>query len=234
MVNNGNSKFDRTSGFNNYILRLKEKAPTFEYVSGYENDNSKVRLRCKNCGDVIERWATSVRANSNYRCFNCEKLETKRKNQEKRKAKEEEKQKRILQRQLDNSIQLSFFVCQHCGNLFVPTGNRTKYCSDRCRERHHEQIKSRKRIERASQNGKVDYSITLDKLIKKDNNKCYLCGGECNLNDFIMQGNQKVTGNYYPSIDHVIPLANGGTHSWNNVRLAHRICNSMKSNKKFF
>ena len=213
-----------------FLDKLNRYNSKYEYISGYVNDDSKVKLRCKDCGDIIERWASSIRSGKEFRCFNCERLTRNKKIAEK----EHTRNKKIIDRQLDNTIQLSFFVCQHCGNLFVPTGKQTKYCSDRCRNRHHEQIKSRKRIERALQNGEVDYTITLDKLIKKDNNKCYLCGGECNLNDFIMQGNQKVTGNYYPSIDHVIPLANGGTHSWNNVRLAHRICNSMKSNKNIF
>jgi len=33
------------------------------------------------------------------------------------------------------------------------------------------------------------------------------------------------------SIDHIIPLANGGTHEPKNVQIAHFICNSIKSNK---
>ncbi|MDT2396282.1 HNH endonuclease [Enterococcus avium] len=29
-------------------------------------------------------------------------------------------------------------------------------------------------------------------------------------------------------MDHVIPISKGGTHSWDNVRLAHRHCNAIK------
>lgn len=32
------------------------------------------------------------------------------------------------------------------------------------------------------------------------------------------------------SIDHVVPLSRGGTHTWDNVMPAHAICNFMKSN----
>ena len=39
-----------------------------------------------------------------------------------------------------------------------------------------------------------------------------------------------ISGNNYPSIDHVIPVSKGGTHTWDNVKLAHRHCNTMKSN----
>lgn len=33
------------------------------------------------------------------------------------------------------------------------------------------------------------------------------------------------------TIDHIIPLSKGGTHTYNNVQLAHYICNSKKSDK---
>jgi 5-methylcytosine-specific restriction endonuclease McrA len=48
-----------------------------------------------------------------------------------------------------------------------------------------------------------------------------LCGGQCSWDD-VVDGN---AGDSYPSIDHVRPLSKGGTHEWNNVKLAHRKCN---------
>ena len=32
-----------------------------------------------------------------------------------------------------------------------------------------------------------------------------------------------------PTVDHILPLAKGGTHTWDNVQLAHWSCNSDKS-----
>ena len=43
-----------------------------------------------------------------------------------------------------------------------------------------------------------------------------------------------IAGKNYPSIDHVNALANGGTHTWDNVRLAHCECNRRKSDNLFF
>lgn len=106
-----------------------------------------------------------------------------------------------------------------------------KYCSNKCSRKSGYHKRDRIRLARAKANGKVDYTITLEKLIKRDNNICYICNGECNLNDYTYQGNTFVAGNYYPSIDHVIPLAKGGVHQWNNIKLAHRICNSLKKDK---
>ena len=68
--------------------------------------------------------------------------------------------------------------------------------------------------------------------MEKDNNTCYLCGNEVNINDYyIDKKGVFIAGNNYPSIEHVIPLSKGGTHTWDNVKLACRHCNSIKSDK---
>jgi 5-methylcytosine-specific restriction endonuclease McrA len=38
----------------------------------------------------------------------------------------------------------------------------------------------------------------------------------------------------YGSIDHVLPVSKGGTHTWNNVRLAHRGCNMAKRDRTVY
>ena len=222
-------KYNTNTGVENFILRLKENNPTLEYYSNYINSESKVKLRCTICGDIFERYPSSVRQQVKIRCFNCENIETQKRKQLEKLIKEQERKRQKELRNYINSFreQLSISVCEYCGNYFLNNGKR-KYCSTRCAERKHENIKSRKRIERASYNGKIDYSITLPKLIKRDNNICYLCGKECNSNDYTYKENIFIAGNYYPSIDHIKPIAKGGKHSWDNVKLAHRLCNSYK------
>lgn len=216
-----------------FIDKLNKCNSQYEYIDGYKNDNSKVLLRCKKCNDIIERWASSVRSGKKFRCFNCERIVRRNKELEK----ERQKQNKIIDKQLD-SIQLSFLVCQQCGKIYLPIKNQSKFCSKKCYRKYYDALKTyqheQKRKELIKKNGNADYTITLDKLIKRDNNICYICNKECNINDYTFVSNTKVAGNYYPSIDHVIPLAKGGTHSWDNVRLAHRICNSLKSDKKCF
>jgi 5-methylcytosine-specific restriction endonuclease McrA len=34
------------------------------------------------------------------------------------------------------------------------------------------------------------------------------------------------------TLDHIIPLCQGGTHTWDNVQPAHAICNFIKANKQ--
>lgn len=73
-----------------------------------------------------------------------------------------------------------------------------------------------------------DPSVSTDRLIKRDGNRCYICGIECDKSD-------KTWGNFgptYPTIDHVMPLSKGGSHTWDNVRLACGRCNChVKSDK---
>ena len=76
-----------------------------------------------------------------------------------------------------------------------------------------------------------DYSITLNELYERDNGICKLCGHPCDWEDYTRSGETFIAGDYYPSIDHIKPLSKGGEHNWSNVQLAHRICNSIKSDR---
>lgn len=223
-------KYNTETGLQNFILRLQEKNPNINYYKNYKDSESKVTLKCNKCGNIFERYASCVRQNKTIRCYECEKIKTKNKKEFIKKQKQINKELLNKANRLLNNKQVTFSICNHCGILFY-TVNKKIYCSNRCANRHHEHKHSRQRIDNARKNGQVDYTITLDKLIKRDNNICYICNKECNLNDYTYINNTKVTGNYYPSIDHVIPLAKSGTHSWDNVRLAHRICNTLKSDK---
>lgn len=70
-----------------------------------------------------------------------------------------------------------------------------------------------------------DPSVTLRALIKRSGLKCAICGEICDPNDHSWS---KYCGPLYPTIDHIIPMSKGGGHTWNNVQVAHAICNSLK------
>ena len=72
---------------------------------------------------------------------------------------------------------------------------------------------------------KYDSSITLSRLIEKNGLRCALCGEMCNPNDKTWT----TYGPMSPTIDHIIPMAKGGGHTWDNIQIAHAICNSYKS-----
>ena len=68
----------------------------------------------------------------------------------------------------------------------------------------------RSRIVRASVAGKIDRAV----IIARDNSTCYLCG--------------KRVAKKHLQIDHVQPLAKGGAHTYENLRVACAACNGRK------
>lgn len=81
-----------------------------------------------------------------------------------------------------------------------------------------------RRLQAAGFGAKYDKSIRLSALIKKQNGICQICGKKIDMSDRI----GTAIGNYYPTVDHIIPISLGGSHTWDNVQLAHMICNSKK------
>ncbi len=59
-----------------------------------------------------------------------------------------------------------------------------------------------------------DKTISMDILFDRDDRSCGICGNSVELQE--------------ASIDHVIPLARGGSHTWGNVQLSHLSCNLSK------
>ena len=110
--------------------------------------------------------------------------------------------------------------CAVCGEWF--TAKQTTYicCSPECSKKRD----NAQHDHRNSRNGKPDYSITLSRLYRRDGGVCKLCGKELSFDIDPQSGD-------YPSIDHIVPLAKGGLHQWDNVQLACRRCNWEKGDQ---
>jgi 5-methylcytosine-specific restriction endonuclease McrA len=74
------------------------------------------------------------------------------------------------------------------------------------------EAKRRARINDASV-GKVDYNA----IVQRDGMVCYLCDQEVSRETL--------------SFDHVVPLARGGAHSMDNIRVCHKSCNFKKGHR---
>ena len=74
------------------------------------------------------------------------------------------------------------------------------------------------------ENGIVDRDISVKGIINRDGYECYLCKNKVDIES-------DHTSDYYPTIEHVVPISRGGTHTWDNVKLAHRLCNMHKSDR---
>lgn len=212
--------------------RIAEVAPTFEYYDGYAGSDKPCRIRCKTCGTITTRSFAAIRRGK-VRCRVCEAIEKAEREEERRLIKESEKREKaeakaarklFIEEARRREREQRLHPCVVCG---TPTAN--KYCcSTECGNKRNNHIKEVRRRE-AIKDAMVDKDITLYELYRRDSGVCYICGGECDWNDKQERNGTIITGNSYPSIDHVIPLAKGGLHSWDNVRLAHRQCNSKKA-----
>ena len=188
-------------------------------------------------------------------------IEAQRQERERLKARQAEERKRIRKQEkqraeAENAEALFHImndrshVCVVCGKRFskaefmrikgrtlVPTNPR--YCSPECERKYSNKIRNshpdRRKWRTANHRHRArkygvpyESGITLAKLIKRDGLRCALCGGMCNLNDHSWS---EYSGATYPSIDHIIPMSKGGGHTWDNVQIAHMLCNALKSDK---
>ena len=206
----------------------------FEYVGGYTNSNGFVMLKCPNCGTELKRQWNAVRKMARgYQktiicetCFEISKAEAERRKNLEKKAQEQKQEQERAQKFWNQKFkQESFSFCQKCGQLFI-TRKNTKFCSRECltannNSRHKD--RRLKRIKNVRREG-----IDLKKLYLRDKGVCWLCRTSCDWNDYKITEKAFVAGENYPSIDHVVPLSKGGSHTWDNVRLAHRGCNRIK------
>ena len=208
-----------------------------EYVSGYVNRASLCVVKCMKCGSTFVRSLDSQerpKTEGKSPCKQCrhnetvERVEKQKKTRQAEREREQKRRKELLNYK-GVQMQLDMYVCSDCGGVF--SGNDKKKRCERCQriidsKRYHtKDVKRRAKIEIG------DTSISLDDLVKREKGVCWICGQTVDMHDCYWKGKSFVAGNNYPSIDHVIPLAKGGRHEWQNVRLAHRVCNSRKGAK---
>lgn len=208
-----------------------------EYLKSY----NRIEKTCVNCNESFDCYRRSNKTVCDS-CLNKIKEENKQTKKEIKQLannlfKELKQLKKSQQKLIDKQEKIKERTkeCSTCGSAFVGASVLSAYCSPKCRnkaENRKKEIRKGKRGELILSNGNVDADISLEKLVLRDNNTCYLCGEQCDNDDYIVTDEgHYITGNHYPSIDHVVAIANGGTHTWDNVLLAHRICNSIKSDK---
>lgn len=128
-------------------------------------------------------------------------------------------------------------VCRNCGRryLFFPSGERygrkkpSPYCSRKCsRKANKTSSNISSRLRKYGRQDEPRDHITLDEVIKRDNGICYICGCMTTKDDHSFRNGWFTVGDTYPTIEHVVPIARGGTHTWDNVRLACHGCNRKK------
>lgn len=190
--------------------KCDERHPSFEYMES-RTQPRRVRLKCKTCGHIIERAASTFRQ-KHIHCENCE---------------EERKLSDTRQTLLATFLAIKDYktpkTCKTCGGVFYSPYQTQTYCSEKCKRKAKPRTNSiRKRCRKYGVY--YDPAVTRRKVFERDNYVCQICGKPTDPSD----REWGTIGPLYPTVDHIIALANGGTHTWDNVQCAHAICNSYK------
>jgi hypothetical protein len=154
------------------------------------------------------------------------------------------------------SMRVFFIECVTCAKLFSTSRPEKKCCSESCAQRRHAHINRRpvyfincrdcgcfcsakhySSKSCAPCQSVRDYMATKQLSFKRKSRKvasllpyigardkwtCHICG------DKVKSKIYKNTDKLSPTIDHLIPVAQGGSDDLANLRLAHMICNSSK------
>jgi 5-methylcytosine-specific restriction endonuclease McrA len=112
--------------------------------------------------------------------------------------------------------------CGECGKVFAPEyGNKKRaFCSDACGRKS--KRRTARKVGKARKRAATVEYVNPTKVFDRDGWRCQLCG--CSTP-------RRLRGtlvNRAPELDHIIPLAAGGEHSYRNTQCACRACNIAK------
>lgn len=111
-----------------------------------------------------------------------------------------------------------FHSCSECGDTFLSKlqpRDDGRFCSPACGKR------SKRRRRRARKAGAGYKTLSFHTVAARDQFTCQLCGHAV---DMDLQHPHRMA----PTLDHIVPLRFGGSHTEDNAQLAHMICNSSK------
>jgi hypothetical protein len=122
-------------------------------------------------------------------------------------------------------LQLTSFACPQCGDVFTPKVNLSSaiFCSQHCSKKHTRIVSNRLRRARKRTPGGERVSPVL--VFERDGWKCQMCG---------VVTPRKLRGTIHmdaPELDHIVPLAAGGEHTYRNTQCLCRECNIAKGDQ---
>lgn len=116
-------------------------------------------------------------------------------------------------------------TCRYCDEPFEVTNGKQVYCSKECRIRYNHRFGSASNLRRqAKKRGALlEGRFTLLDVARRDGWVCALCLSliDPDVKDRRLQA----------TVDHAVPIAAGGAHSFANAQLAHWVCNSAKRDR---
>ena len=116
-------------------------------------------------------------------------------------------------------------VCLDCGRASGTheSGYAKRWCDNCYRARHREAVWMEKHYRRAQEHGVKRERIDRREVCARYGWTCGICG---------LKTNQALLGTSEPNaptVDHIVPMSKGGSHTYDNVQCACHLCNSLKS-----
>jgi 5-methylcytosine-specific restriction endonuclease McrA len=118
-------------------------------------------------------------------------------------------------------------VCQSEFDQQTKSGRPTVFCSSACAE---QKWTATRRIAKSRRKAKLRLvrteAVDPIKVLERDGWRCQQCG---------VRTPKRLRGSYHPrapEMDHIIPLAKGGEHSYRNTQCLCRTCNIAKSDRE--
>ncbi|EMD8985967.1 HNH endonuclease [Pseudomonas aeruginosa] len=129
-------------------------------------------------------------------------------------------------------------TCKGCGKEFVAKQSINIYCSAKCRERESRQRKKlapasvAMRRARDAKRRAIKRNVTVEridpiKIFERDGWVCHLCGRKT------LKSKRGTLHKRAPELEHIVALADGGTHTWGNLACACSSCNRRKGPTSF-
>lgn len=112
-------------------------------------------------------------------------------------------------------------TCAFCGQSFIGTARR-RFCTPICGTKWHRDI--HRHAKRLMGSGPRVDPVLRQEIAERDGWVCALCASPV---DPALHGTNAIA----PSLDHIVPISLGGTHTRDNLQLAHFGCNSRKGNR---
>lgn len=113
-------------------------------------------------------------------------------------------------------------ICVRCGDSYIAEDytDTARYCSVRCMRR------VQRHRYRARKADAYVADVSPSKIYERDGWRCQLCRKK-------VDRTKTAPHPKAPVVDHVVPLADGGTHEPANVQCAHFLCNSIKGDRGY-
>lgn len=129
--------------------------------------------------------------------------------------------------------------CSGCSKEFIRTYKYQRFCTLYCRDESKDRARKRERRSesyriskrkyrakrRAIERGSRAQSIDPIKVFERDKWKCHLCGVRT------LKSKRGTFHDRAPELEHIVSLADGGTHTWGNVACSCRKCNLDKGSR---